>query len=144
MATYVTNLVQLIGLGIAIDYSLLMIYRFREELRRDGTVEDAVLRTMATAGRAVVFSGLTVAIGLSLLLFMPLPFIRSIGVGGFRSRTRSGDGCTCRSRACPAARTSSRGCGRGSPAPSCAVRRATSLSVPRSSSPPRSRSTRSS
>jgi putative drug exporter of the RND superfamily len=83
MATYVTNLVQLIGLGIAIDYSLLMIYRFREELRRDGTVEDAILRTMATAGRAVVFSGLTVAIGLSLLLFMPLPFIRSIGVGGF-------------------------------------------------------------
>jgi putative drug exporter of the RND superfamily len=82
-ATYVTNLVFLIGLGIAIDYSLLVIYRFREELRRPGEVEDAIVRTMQTAGRAVVFSGATVAIGLALLLFMPLPFIRSIGVGGF-------------------------------------------------------------
>ena len=82
-ATYVTNLVFLIGLGIAIDYSLLVIYRFREELRRPGEVEDAIVRTMQTAGRAVVFSGATVAIGLALLLFMPLPFVRSIGVGGF-------------------------------------------------------------
>jgi putative drug exporter of the RND superfamily len=83
MATYVTNLVQLIGLGIAIDYSLLIVYRFREELERGGSKDDAILRTMATAGRAVLFSGATVAIGLALLLFMPLPFIRSIGVGGF-------------------------------------------------------------
>ena len=83
MATYVTNLVQLIGLGIAIDYSLLIVYRFREELERGGTKDEAILRTMATAGRAVMFSGATVAIGLALLLFMPLPFIRSMGVGGF-------------------------------------------------------------
>jgi uncharacterized membrane protein YdfJ with MMPL/SSD domain len=83
MATYVTNLVQLIGLGIAIDYSLLVVYRFREELGRGGSTDDAVVRTMTTAGRAVVFSGATVAIGLALLLFMPLPFVRSIGVGGF-------------------------------------------------------------
>jgi uncharacterized membrane protein YdfJ with MMPL/SSD domain len=83
MATYVTNLVQLIGLGIAIDYSLLVIYRFREELARGGTKDDAVVRTMATAGRAVIFSGATVAIGLALLLFMPVPFMRSMGVGGF-------------------------------------------------------------
>ncbi len=83
MATYVTNLVQLIGLGIAIDYSLLVIYRFREELERGGAVEDAIVRTMRTAGRAVIFSGGTVAIGLALLLFMPLPFMRSMGVGGF-------------------------------------------------------------
>ena len=83
MATYVTNLVQLIGLGIAIDYSLLIVYRFREELERGGSNDDAIIRTMATAGRAVLFSGATVAIGLALLLFMPLPFIRSIGVGGF-------------------------------------------------------------
>src|ERR671936_471224 len=81
-ATYVTNLVFLIGLGIAIDYSLLVIYRFREELRHR-EVEDAIVRTMQTAGRAVVFSGATVAIGLALLLFMPLPFMRSMGVGGF-------------------------------------------------------------
>src|SRR5207302_9105336 len=83
MATYVTNLVQLIGLGIAIDYSLLIVYRFREELAHGGSKDDAIVRTMATAGRAVVFSGATVAIGLALLLFMPLPFMRSMGVGGF-------------------------------------------------------------
>jgi uncharacterized membrane protein YdfJ with MMPL/SSD domain len=83
MATYVTNLVQLIGLGIAIDYSLLIVYRFREELERGGTKDDAIVRTMTTAGRAVIFSGATVAIGLALLLFMPLPFMRSMGVGGF-------------------------------------------------------------
>jgi uncharacterized membrane protein YdfJ with MMPL/SSD domain len=81
-ATYVTNLVFLIGLGVAIDYSLLVVYRYREELQRR-EVDDAIVRTMETAGRAVVFSGATVAIGLALLLFMPLPFVRSIGVGGF-------------------------------------------------------------
>ena len=81
--TYVTNLVQLIGLGIAIDYSLLIVYRFREELARGLTKDDAIVRTMETAGRAVVFSGATVALGLALLLFMPLPFMRSMGVGGF-------------------------------------------------------------
>jgi RND superfamily putative drug exporter len=83
MATYVTNLVQLIGLGIAIDYSLLIVYRFREELHRTESKDEAILRTMATAGRAVVFSGATVAIGLALLLFMPSPFMRSMGIGGF-------------------------------------------------------------
>ena len=92
-ATYVTNLVFLIGLGIAIDYSLLVTYRFREELARSwpanapaesrDEVETAIVRTMKSAGRAVVFSGATVAIGLALLLFIPLPFVRSIGVGGF-------------------------------------------------------------
>src|SRR5256886_6812881 len=82
-ATYVTNLVFLIGLGIAIDYSLLVTYRFREELTRRADVGAAVVRTMQTAGRAVIFSGATVAIGLALLLFIPLPFVRSIGVGGF-------------------------------------------------------------
>jgi uncharacterized membrane protein YdfJ with MMPL/SSD domain len=83
MAIYVTNLVQLIGLGIAIDYSLLIVYRYREELERGDSKDEAVVRTMATAGRAVVFSGVTVAIGLALLLFMPLPFMVSMGVGGF-------------------------------------------------------------
>ncbi len=83
MATYVTNLVYLIGLGIAIDYSLLVVYRFREELGRTGSKDDAIVRTMATAGRAVIFSGATVAIGLGLLLFLPVPFMRSVGVGGF-------------------------------------------------------------
>ena len=82
MITWVTNLVELIGLGLAVDYSLLVVHRFREELARGGTTDAAVVRTMATAGRAIVFSGLAVAIGLGLLLFMPVPFIRSMGVGG--------------------------------------------------------------
>jgi RND superfamily putative drug exporter len=83
MASYVVNLVFLIGLGIAIDYSLLIVYRFREELADGKPVDDAVVRTMATAGRSVVFSGATVAIGLALLIAMPLPFMRSMGIGGF-------------------------------------------------------------
>ncbi len=82
MATYATNLVELIGLGIAVDYSLLVVYRFREELQR-ADVDVAIERTMATAGRAVVFSGATVAIGLALLVLMPVPFMRSLGVAGF-------------------------------------------------------------
>jgi RND superfamily putative drug exporter len=82
LTTYLTNLVTLIGLGIAIDYSLLVVYRYREELRRGSSRNEAIVTTMATAGRAVVFSGTAVAIGLSLLLFMPLPFIRGFGIGG--------------------------------------------------------------
>jgi putative drug exporter of the RND superfamily len=82
MATYVTNLVELIGLALAVDYSLLIVYRFREELERGGSIEDAVVRTMTTAGRSVVFSGATVALGLALLVFIPVPFVRSLGIGG--------------------------------------------------------------
>ncbi len=81
--TYATNLVELIGLGIAVDYSLLIVYRFREELAAGLDVDDAVARTMQTAGRAVVFSGIAVALGLALLVAMPLPFIRMLGVAGF-------------------------------------------------------------
>ena len=82
MVAYVRNLVELVGLGLAIDYSLLIVHRFREEVARDGDVDAAIGRTMATAGRAVVFSGGAVAIGLGLLLFVPVPFIRSMGIGG--------------------------------------------------------------
>ena len=82
LATYLQNMVTLIGLGIAIDYSLLVVHRFREELRRDSDRDEAIVRTMATAGRAVVFSGTAVGIGLALLLFMPLPFLRGFGLGG--------------------------------------------------------------
>jgi RND superfamily putative drug exporter len=81
--TYATNLVQLIGLGIAVDYSLLIVYRFREELALEKPVEEAIVKTMETAGRAVVFSGIAVALGLALLIAMPLPFIRMLGVAGF-------------------------------------------------------------
>jgi len=87
--TYVTNvsiivqfLVALVGLGIAIDYSLLMIFRFREEIASGRTVDDAIVETMQHAGRSVVVSGSTVAIGLVSMVILPLPFIRSIGLGG--------------------------------------------------------------
>ena len=82
LTTYLQNLVMLIGFGIAIDYSLLIVYRYREELQKAGSKVDAIVRTMETAGRAVVFSGSAVGIGLALMLFMPLPFMRGFGIGG--------------------------------------------------------------
>ena len=82
LTTYLQNLVMLIGFGIAVDYSLLIVYRYREELRAGRTREEAVVRTMETAGRAVVFSGTAVAIGLAVMLAMPLPFMRGFGLGG--------------------------------------------------------------
>jgi uncharacterized membrane protein YdfJ with MMPL/SSD domain len=82
MAIYVTNIVALIGLAIAVDYSMLVVFRFREELAKTDDVHAALRTTMATAGRATLFSGMVVAIGLALLVFMPLPFMRSMGVGG--------------------------------------------------------------
>jgi RND superfamily putative drug exporter len=81
VTSYATNLVELIGLGLAIDYSLLIVCRYREELG-EGNREQAIVRTMASAGRAVVFSGVAVAIGLALLLFVPVPFIRTMGLAG--------------------------------------------------------------
>jgi RND superfamily putative drug exporter len=80
LTTYLQNMVMLIGLGIAIDYSLFVVYRYREEHAVQPSREEALVRTMATAGRAVVFSGTAVAIGLAILLFMPLPFMRGFGV----------------------------------------------------------------
>jgi RND superfamily putative drug exporter len=82
MATYVTNIVSLLGIAIAIDYSMLVVFRFREELEKTEDTHEALLRTMETAGRATIFSGMTVAVGLTLLAFMPLPFMRSMGIGG--------------------------------------------------------------
>jgi RND superfamily putative drug exporter len=82
MAIYVTNLVTLIGIAIAIDYSLLVVYRFREELVGGADEREALRITMRTAGHAVLFSGATVAIGLACLVLIPLPFIRSMGIGG--------------------------------------------------------------
>ena len=75
-------LVGLIGLGVAIDYSLLVVVRWREERDRGLEGEAAVVAAMATAGRAVVFSGTTVAIGLLAMIVLPLPFLRSIGYAG--------------------------------------------------------------
>jgi RND superfamily putative drug exporter len=75
-------LVGLIGLGVAIDYSLLLITRWREELAHGRDNEAAIRCAMDTAGRAIVFSGVTVALGLLALIALPIPFIRSIGLGG--------------------------------------------------------------
>jgi RND superfamily putative drug exporter len=87
--TYITNvsiivefLIALVGLGVAIDYALLMIFRFRDELREGEDVETALVETMKHAGRSVIVSGTTVAVGLLSMIVLPLPFIRSIGIGG--------------------------------------------------------------
>jgi RND superfamily putative drug exporter len=75
-------LIALIGLGVAIDYSLLIVVRWREERAHGLEGDEAIVRAMATAGRAVVFSGTTVAVGLLALIVLPLPFLRSVGIGG--------------------------------------------------------------
>ncbi len=75
-------LVALIGLGVAIDYSLLVVVRWREERAAGREGDEAVVRAMQTAGRAVAFSGTTVAIGLLAMIVLPLPFLRSIGLAG--------------------------------------------------------------
>jgi RND superfamily putative drug exporter len=75
-------LIALIGLGVAIDYSLLVVSRWREERAAGRDNQDAVLHAMEHAGRAVVFSGLTVAIGLAAMIVLPVPMLRSVGFGG--------------------------------------------------------------
>jgi RND superfamily putative drug exporter len=87
--TYITDvsiivefLIALVGLGVAIDYALLMIFRFRDELREGEDVETALVETMTHAGRSVIVSGSTVAVGLLSMIVLPLPFIRSMGIGG--------------------------------------------------------------
>ncbi|MBM4433758.1 MAG: MMPL family transporter [Chloroflexi bacterium] len=82
VSQYALNVVTLIGLGVAIDYSLFIVNRFREELRRGSSTEDALARAMATTGRAIAFSGLTVAIGLSGMLFYEGTFLSSMGQAG--------------------------------------------------------------
>ncbi|MBA3843912.1 MAG: MMPL family transporter [Actinobacteria bacterium] len=89
LLTYVTNvsiivqfLIALVGLGVSIDYALLIIFRFREELRHGQPTEEAIVTTMQHAGRSVIVSGSTVAVGLVSMVLLPLPFIRSIGIGG--------------------------------------------------------------
>lgn len=82
MTVYVLDVVTFIGLGIAIDYSLFIVYRFREELAAGNDVETAVVNSMDTTGRAIFFSGLAVAVGLSSLLLTGLPFMQAMGIGG--------------------------------------------------------------
>ncbi|GAB6902107.1 MMPL family transporter [Kineosporia succinea] len=82
VSAVVEYLIALIGLGVAIDYSLLVVTRWREESAKGVSNDDAVRTAMATAGRSVVFSGVTVAVSLAALVLVPLPFLRSIGLGG--------------------------------------------------------------
>ncbi|WP_239121154.1 MMPL family transporter, partial [Planomonospora parontospora] len=81
VSVFSLNVVTMLGLGLAIDYSLFVLSAFREEIRRGSPVQAAVVRTIATAGRTVAFSGLTVATALCGLLLFPQMFLRSIGLG---------------------------------------------------------------
>ena len=83
VSTFSISITTFLGMGLAIDYGLFMVWRFREELARsDGDVETAVARTMATAGRTVTVSGVTVAVSLAGLLLFDQLFLRSMGMGG--------------------------------------------------------------
>ena len=82
VSVYSVNITTILGLGLGIDYGLFMVTRFREELHRQPTVEQAVARTVATAGRTVAVSGVTVAVALTSLMLFPEAFLRSMGYGG--------------------------------------------------------------
>ena len=82
VSIYSVNITTILGLGLGIDYGLFMVTRFREELHRQPTVEQAVARTVATAGRTVAVSGVTVAAALTSLMLFPEDFLRSMGYGG--------------------------------------------------------------
>ena len=82
VSQYALNIVTLIGLGVSIDYSLFIVNRFRDELAAGASREDAIATTMATAGRAITFSGITVAVGLSAMLFYQGTFMASMGAAG--------------------------------------------------------------
>ncbi len=82
LSIFVLNITTLFGLGLGVDYSLFIVSRFREELAHGRSVDDAVAISIATAGRAVIFSGLTVSIGLLGLVFFRINMLRSVGMGG--------------------------------------------------------------
>jgi putative drug exporter of the RND superfamily len=82
VSIYALNLTTGMGLGLGIDYALLMVNRFREELHRGKSVEDSIVTTMATAGKTVFYSGMTVLVTLLSLTFFPLPFLQSFGYAG--------------------------------------------------------------
>jgi RND superfamily putative drug exporter len=82
VSQYAINVVTLIGLGVAIDYSLFIVNRFRDELAAGASREDAIAKSLSTAGRAITFSGVTVAVGLSAMLFFQGTFLASMGAAG--------------------------------------------------------------
>ncbi|MFQ5878933.1 MAG: MMPL family transporter [Dehalococcoidia bacterium] len=82
VSIFALNIITLMGLGLAVDYSLFLVNRFREELAAGRSADTAVANTLATAGKAVAFSGLAVAVSLLGLLFFPVMFLRSMAIGG--------------------------------------------------------------
>ncbi len=82
VSVYALNLTTGMGLGLGIDYALLMVNRFREELNKGKSVDESVITTMATAGKTVFYSGLTVLVTMVSLTFFPLPFLKSFGYAG--------------------------------------------------------------
>ncbi len=82
VSIFAQNLVTMLGLGLAVDYALFMVSRFREELPQQRDTRAAVLRTMATAGRTVAFSAVTIAASAASLILFPESFLRSMGYGG--------------------------------------------------------------
>ena len=82
LSIFALNLVTAMGLGLAIDYGLFVVSRYREELARTGPGPEAIARTLATAGRTVLFSALTIAAAMASLLVFPLGFLQSMGIGG--------------------------------------------------------------
>jgi len=82
VSIYALNLTTGMGLGLGIDYALLMVNRFREELHHGKNVEDSIIATLRTAGKTVFYSGLTVFVTLLSLTFFPLPFLKSFGYAG--------------------------------------------------------------
>src|SRR5271155_2400660 len=82
VSVFSLNITTILGLGLGIDYGLFLVNRFREELHRHDSVQDAVARTVATAGRTVLISGATVALVLASLMLFPETILRSIGYGG--------------------------------------------------------------
>ena len=82
VSVFALNLVTGLGLGLGIDYSLLVVNRFREELHSGKSVDEAIKKTVATAGKTVFYSGLTVVITLAALMLFPLMFLKSFGYAG--------------------------------------------------------------
>jgi RND superfamily putative drug exporter len=82
VSIYALNLTTGMGLGLGIDYALLMVNRFREELHRGKSIEDSIVGMMSSAGKTVFYSGLTVLVTLLSLTFFPLPFLKSFGYAG--------------------------------------------------------------
>ncbi len=82
VSVFALNLITGLGMGLGIDYALLMVNRFREELHHGKSVEESVIETVATAGKTVFYSGLTVLVTLASLLLFPLNFLKSFGMAG--------------------------------------------------------------